>query len=121
MCTVAERAFSHNRIMETLMANTLRGEVDIALGADIYTLRPSFQALSEIEHSIGKSVLILLNQFEEKGILLSEQVAILRAGLKAAGEKMPENIGELICEAGMVQVMDAVCRFLHFGVNAEEL
>lgn len=33
------------------MANTRRGEVDIALGGEFYTLRQAFQALCEIEHA----------------------------------------------------------------------
>lgn len=68
-----------------------------------------------------RSVLTLLNQYEGKGILLTEQVSIIKAGLKAGGESIPANLGELIYDAGMLPVMDAVCRFLHYGVNPQEV
>ena len=38
------------------MANKARGEVELALGGEVYVLRPTFGAVCEIEDTIGTNL-----------------------------------------------------------------
>ncbi|MFV9875398.1 MAG: hypothetical protein AB8U25_03210 [Rickettsiales endosymbiont of Dermacentor nuttalli] len=42
------------------MFDQYRGEVSIELAGKIYNLRPTFQALCEIENEIGKSLIMFV-------------------------------------------------------------
>ena len=69
------------------MANTERGEVDIQLGARTYVLKPSFDAIANIENWTGKSIQELLAAASNGTQKFSDLVHCVRAGMLAAGNK----------------------------------
>ena len=99
------------------MHNDLRGEISIELAAREYNLRPSFEALCEIENACGTSIINLLMKFDQRGIFLKEVVSIIKAGLKAGGHKTPKNLVNILHKQGFVEILPMVCQFLKKGLN----
>ena len=94
-------------------------EVNIELAGSIYRMQPSFQALCAIELAIDKPLYNLLNDFDSKGILLSEQVKIIYHAVKAGGNILSEDkIGEIICQQGIGNSLDVVLLFLQKIIGA---
>jgi hypothetical protein len=99
------------------MANNYRAEIDIKLGDKTYLMRPTFQALCEIENAIDKSVISLLTRYNERGILISELIAITRAGIKAGEGSVPPNLDRLVEEEGICNLLPVICKFLEEGLS----
>ena len=98
-------------------------EVNIELAGNIYKMQPSFQALCAIESAINKPLYNLLNDFDSKGILLSEQVKIIYHAVKAGGNILSEDkIGEIICQQGIGNSVKIILLFLQkiIGVASAE-
>ena len=100
------------------MANINQNDIELELDGNFYIMRPSFQALCEIEQSVGKSLQILLNDFEVRGILLAEQVKIIYCGVKAGGNILNEaEIGEFICLYGINNSIKLVISFIRSALG----
>jgi hypothetical protein len=99
------------------LPNNLRAEIAIELGGVNYNLRPTFNALCEIEEASNTSVINLLISFDQRGIFLKEVVAIIKAGIRGANGKVPKNLIELIQKKGFSQVLPLICQFLKTGLN----
>ena len=83
--------------------NRERGEVPVLLNGRKFTLRPSYQALAEIEGETGTKIVPLAWRFQSRDFGIADQVAVLTAGLKAAGEPAsPETVGTLVVSTGML-------------------
>ncbi|AIL64503.1 hypothetical protein NOVO_00465 [Rickettsiales bacterium Ac37b] len=99
------------------MPNQYRGEINIELAGKTYNLRPTFQALCEIENEIGKSLILLLSKLDEQGILIQEQIAIIKIGIKhAENNNLPENLEELIKQKDIASLFKIICKFLEAGL-----
>jgi hypothetical protein len=100
------------------MANKERGEVSITLGEVEYTLRPTWEALAEMETRAGHGIMTLARRFlhEREGgtgdYTTRDITAILTAGIKAGGGEVPLHLGKLIFQAGVVSVAPIVGAFL---------
>ncbi len=87
--------------------------MNIELNGNTYLMKPNFQALSEIELAIGKSLLTLAKEFDVKGILLHEQTKIIYHAVKAGGNILSEEeIGKIICQQGMSKSAKLILKFL---------
>ena len=83
--------------------NIERGDVPVILDGREFVMRPTYQAMTEIETSTGEKLVPLVWKFQEKQFGISDQVAIVTAGLRAAGEPAtPEKIGEMILKSGIL-------------------
>ncbi len=101
------------------MVDKISTEVNIELAGNIYKMQPSFQALCAIELAINKPLHNLLNDFDSKGILLSEQVKIIYHAVKADGNILSEDkIGEIICQQGIGNSMEIILLFLQKIIGA---
>lgn len=99
------------------MANQYRGEINIILSGKTYNLRPTFQALCEIENEIGKSLVVLLSKLDEQGILIQEQISIIKIGLKhAENNNLPTNLEDLLKQQNVASLFRIVCKFLEAGL-----
>ena len=88
------------------MANEQRGEVELRLGDETYTLRPTFEALCAIEGRLGAGVLEIAERMAARRIGLREVAAIVFETAKAGGHKVTESeIGAGILEAGLFAVI----------------
>lgn len=100
------------------MANAARGDVTLRLGGELYVLRPSFAALTEIESALGIGLVELAERFRDRRYGVRELAAVAHAGAKAAGhaESLPE-LGEKLAAAGLVAVAPAVFDFVHNALS----
>jgi hypothetical protein len=94
--------------------------MEINLGGNMYLMLSNYQALREIEHEIGKSLVTLVKEVDKKGILISEQIKIIYHSVKASGNILSEEeIGKIICQQGIIDNMKLVLRFLHQVLGKE--
>jgi len=104
------------------MANRHRGEVEVTLGGARYTLRPTFEALCEIEDRTGLGLVELARRFWEGRFGARQLAVVLWAGIRAAGGEAPdyERIGRLVVEQGFQDLAGPVARFLAGVIGGEE-
>lgn len=96
-----------------MTSNPQRGEVEIALAGRRFTLRPTFQAIAEIEKQTGCGLIELLQCLSGGGVKVSDLAAIITAGLRAAGEPARfDKVGAMLLESGLEPVMQPVGEFL---------
>jgi hypothetical protein len=108
------------------MSNEQRGEATIMLGGAEYTLRPTFDALAEMEQKTGSSIVTLMQRFlrEDQGGTFSFSAgdvrAVIAAGIRASGTPVPTNLGELILKAGLFKAADRASFFLAYALAGEQ-
>lgn len=66
------------------MANPLRGEIDIELGGETLTLRPSFDAICQVESATGKHLAELAAEMASGRVGLRQAAVIVTACANAA-------------------------------------
>ena len=96
------------------MANESRGEVEVRLDGKAYTMRPTFQALADIESRTGMSIGELLQRLTEGKFGVTHVTIVIHAGLRAFDERAPsfEEVGEMIVGQGLASVIGAAAGFL---------
>ena len=93
--------------------NKHRGEVEITLDGKAYVMRPTFEAMAEIEAKIGHGILWLATRASEGDIGITEVAVIIAAGLKAAGEPATaDTVGPIVFRTGLVKVLVPVGEYL---------
>jgi hypothetical protein len=103
------------------MANLERGEVSIVLDGEARVMRPTFQALCEIEAGTGQKFVPLAASFSQGRIGVTDLAVIVASGLKAGGladAKVPK-VGEMLVRAGIWtdSVIIPVRQFFHNALN----
>ena len=104
------------------MANQYRGEIDIILDNKSYTLRPTFQALCEIEGDLNKSIIDVLSGLNESKPKAIEIAKIIYHAAKAYDPNFAltyEQIGEGVFNTGILKVMPRIIRFLEISIGME--
>ena len=102
------------------MSNRYRGEVKLRLAEQNFVMRPTFQALCSIEGDLDKSLIILISELQNKGILLSEQIIIIKHGLTAAGNDMSHSdIEVMLSNSNIAEVFNQICLFLKYGLGVQ--
>jgi len=89
-----------------------RGEFAVVLGGETFVLRPTFKALAEMEQRAGCGLLALANRFHQQVFTLRDMLAVLGPGIAAGGRTPPDNLGELVVAANVIDVAAACARFL---------
>ena len=106
------------------MANTARGEVALRLGGETFVLRPTFEAVCEIEDAIGASLYEVGRRLERAEITARDLVAFAHACVTRAGYSIErERLGALIVETGTHGVIAALLEYCHnyaFGGRVEK-
>lgn len=93
--------------MSKPFANPARGEVALSLGAHDFVLRPTFEALMQIEEELG-SVFALIERVSENQVRLSDIVCVVWLCAVAGGADLGrEDMGRLIVKDGMTKVTPA--------------
>ncbi|MFT3689369.1 gene transfer agent family protein [Paenirhodobacter sp.] len=67
------------------MANPWAGEVEVRLDGVAHPAKLTLGALAELEAEVGGSVLALVRRFEANDFAMRDVLAVLLAGLRAAG------------------------------------
>lgn len=101
--------------------NRERGEVAITLGGVEYCLRPTFQALAEIESRAGVGLMKLANRFGTADFGIKDLIAVLEPAIEAGGVKPPADLGALIAEAGIANVVGPIGDFLAHALGGVAL
>lgn len=104
------------------MANYHRGEVDICLSGAPYTLRPTFQALCELEQRAECSIYVLARRMEEGAFTLHDITCIIWSGIRGTlGEKTPaiEDIGECIVRDGLANYIPPAYGYIAGALGIE--
>lgn len=96
------------------MANEFRNELDIELPTPngdkiVYTLRPTFAALVEIEAETKKSIIELAIDGANKRLPLTSVRAIITAGIKASGAGVKPNLDYALEQIGAVAATEVAC------------
>jgi hypothetical protein len=104
-----------------MAVNQHRGEVSVTLRGKTYTMRPTFQALAEMERQTGIGTIDLANRFIQKRYGIFEMAAVITAGLKGAGEPaVIEKVGNMVFEAGAVNLAAPCIEFLTNALTGGE-
>ena len=96
------------------MTNKIRGEVAVALGGRDWTMRPTFQAICEIEGRTGKDILVVARECWDGRFCAVTVAAVVWAGLRAAHDDAPdfEAVGAMLVEQGITTFFEPVLAFL---------
>ena len=117
------------------MANKLRGEVEIELAGEKWDLRPTFEALSNIESKLLKSIPDIVQELRRGDIRFMTAAIIIWEGLIGANGGRPplsktrsgkslryEEVGEMIVSDGLVRVVahENIVLFLLHGLAGDQ-
>ena len=95
-----------------------RGDIEIELVTEAgkrrgFVLRPSFEAIVEIEEQTGWSIFALARRLAKAELGHQEVACVVGAGLKATGETVSyDTVGEMILRTGLADVLPPVGEFL---------
>ncbi len=110
------------------MANKQRGDIPIEINGRKLIMRPSFEAIAEIEDKTGESFMDLasdvlgmarefktraIGQRSNKGAKIAHMAVIISEGIRAGGEFVDkETVGKFIIQNGMAGLLPAVTAFV---------
>lgn len=92
--------------------NPYRDEYRLVLNKKDYVLRPTFEALAEMEGMTGIELVPLALKFQKAQVSLSTLKAVIMAGLKGAGQPVPDDLGALILKAGLANIILEIGQWL---------
>lgn len=107
----------------TRPANAQRGEVTLSLDGKDYVLRPSFEAILEIETETGKGLIAIVRDALQQRLTIAETGTITAALMRAWGREVDdlgaknasgEKVARLIfeCDNGAAAVQAALAQLL---------
>ncbi len=105
------------------MANTKRGDVDIEIGGVTYTMRPSFEAICEIEHLTGLKILPLASDLSSGNIGMESVAQIIYAGIGGYDKKSRpsfKEIGNEVKAAGLIKMAGIVTNFIVSAIGGDD-
>lgn len=104
------------------MTNPHRGEVKIHLAGRDFIMRPTFQALAEIEHLAGAGIVEIANRLIAKQYGVRDAAAIITPAIKAAGEVGAnyERVGEMVVETGLTNIAPSLLQFVVNAISGGE-
>jgi hypothetical protein len=101
--------------------NPQRGEVTITLQGQEFVLRPSYEALVGIEQMTGDTVVSVARRVTSASYGIADAVAIVTAGLKAAGAPAtPKKVGEMIFATGLLDISGPLTAFMTNALTGGE-
>lgn len=102
-------------------ANQQRGDVEIILEKQKFVMRPTFEAMIQIENETGLGMVELTLLALQGRLGLRQVTSIVAAGLKATGNPATnENIGPKIFRTGIMNVSPSVNDFLNNALHGGE-
>ena len=111
-----ERRCSHlHRVLkESSMANAHRGDVDLAIGSEIFTLRFTLQSLAEMEAAFGVADLVALgNRLSSGQLAAGDVIRILGPAMRGGGtQKSDVEIAALMPASHLQDIVAAISALL---------
>lgn len=116
------------------MANQERGEINLTLGGKEYVLRPTFEALCEMEDRLGITITDLIMEFAAGKVSIKKVGTVVWAGIYGSmGDKAPtlREVGDMLVKDGMMTVItqggtngtnktNSLSQFLIQAIGADE-
>jgi hypothetical protein len=103
------------------MVKPLRGECEVTLGGEKFTLRLALGNLEELEAQTGVGVIALAGRFTNGQARLTDAHAIIRQGFAGANIKKSEaQLGALIEKTGMGVIREAAMLLLSALTDGDE-
>lgn len=100
------------------MANAYRNELSVELNGVSYDLRPTFEAIAQIEDRCKRSIFQLAIEVQQnKWPTLVECHFILETTYKATGGKPDGDFKRNLVESGLTQTYKAVALLLNNALN----
>ncbi len=103
------------------MANPHRGEISAILDGQIFTLCLTLGALAELEEQLGgQDILALAQRFETGRITAGEAISVIGAGLRGAGNDIPnERVARMRVAGGVAGYLELVINLLQAAFGGE--
>lgn len=92
--------------------NPYRDEFALTLSGKTFRLRPTFEALAEMEGETGVELLALATRLSGGKVSLKLASAVIAAGIRGAGGSVPRDLGELALKEGIVSVLQQLSCWL---------
>ncbi len=117
------------------MANTERGEITVILSDKEYILRPTFEALCDLEDRTKKPITQIMQQLFQGELSIKVLAIIVWAGIRGSmGDKSPtlDEVGNMMVEDGIFKVINqgggngatetnAIALFISKAIGADEV
>lgn len=101
------------------MANKHRGEEELRLAGRTYVLRPTFQALAEIEAELDEKLLRIAERSLAGNIGTKETLAVVRAFIRGGGAEPPSDLEAAIMQRGVLVVIGTVLRAIQKAISGD--
>lgn len=99
------------------MANKERGDVAIMLDGKEYTLRPSMEAIAEIEADLDLGIFGVAYRIRNRQAGLRDIQSIVLRGIKAAGEKPPTDLPKTLGKEGLGKLLTPISLFVGNAIS----
>ncbi len=100
--------------------NPARGDVTIRLDGGEHVLRPSFGAIMQMEDHFQRSIFDIARDFAAGKLTRAGDLPVfIRAGMKGAGEDVPDALEDKMMQAGLVSFLNPVGQFLSHACGIE--
>jgi hypothetical protein len=100
------------------MANEPRGEIDVVLNGETFTLRPTFEALCQIEAALGRGAIEIVERMEQHRFGVRDAATIIAATANAAGHRVSEaEIGAKLMHEPLARVCIELLAFLIAAIS----
>ncbi len=96
------------------MANKYRGDVEFKAGDRTFVLRPTWEAIAEIEALLDEGFFTTAHRIQALAQFgLRDLAVIIHAGVKAGGSALKfEDVGRLVADYGVVNAIGPVNEFI---------
>ena len=103
------------------MANPKKGEASFSVGTERYTLRFSMNVLCSLEEELGRPLTDFVLEWGQGKVSISVVRQMIRAALVPNHPDISlEKAGDLMDEAGMATVLDALTKALNRSAISDE-
>jgi hypothetical protein len=106
-----------NNMRQEMTANSERGEVAIMLGGRECVLRPTMEAVARIENALDSGLMEIYQKLRKGNYGLRDAHPIIREGLRAAEEKIPDNLPDIIYVDGVLTFYEPISAFIVNALN----
>lgn len=93
------------------MANKARGEVEFVVGGETYTARPTFQAVAQLEDTIG-GVMPFIRRLQAGDFKTTEIVVAVSIALASGKPKKMAELQPAIFEDGPIKFIGPLAEYL---------
>lgn len=95
----------------------------VEMDGAVYSMKPTFAAISEIERNTGKGFFRLTKELQSGDFLFRDLVDIVASGVKHGGNgsyPCRDKIGECLAACGLEQAASAVAEFMSIAITGSK-